>query len=74
MVFEVRLHFWPAFITDTTGARSKHLACLVNLDDPMRYGRFLPYRGELDPKGVMAYAEELRTSFAPIARNIKIEK
>jgi tripartite-type tricarboxylate transporter receptor subunit TctC len=31
-------------------------------------------RDELDPRGVMAYAEELRTAFAPIARNIKIEK
>ena len=31
-------------------------------------------RSELTPQGVMAYAEELRTSFAPIARNIKIEK
>jgi len=31
-------------------------------------------RSELTPRGVMAYAEELRTSFAPIARNIKIEK
>jgi tripartite-type tricarboxylate transporter receptor subunit TctC len=31
-------------------------------------------RDELNPKGVMAYAEELRTAFAPIARTIKIEK
>ena len=31
-------------------------------------------RDELNPHGVMAYAEELRTAFAPIARNIKIEK
>lgn len=31
-------------------------------------------RDELNPKGVMAYAEELRTAFAPIARNIKVEK
>jgi tripartite-type tricarboxylate transporter receptor subunit TctC len=31
-------------------------------------------RGELNPQGVMAYAEELRTAFAPIARNIKVEK
>jgi len=31
-------------------------------------------RDELNPQGVMAYAEELRTSFAPIARNIKVEK
>lgn len=31
-------------------------------------------RNELNPRGVMAYAEELRTAFAPIARNIKIEK
>jgi tripartite-type tricarboxylate transporter receptor subunit TctC len=31
-------------------------------------------RDELNPRGVMAYAEELRTTFAPIARNIKIEK
>ena len=31
-------------------------------------------RDELNPKGVMAYAEELRTAFAPIASNIKVEK
>ena len=31
-------------------------------------------RDELNPRGVMAYAEELRTAFAPISRNIKIEK
>lgn len=31
-------------------------------------------RDELNPRGVMAYAEELRTAFAPIAKNIKIEK
>jgi tripartite-type tricarboxylate transporter receptor subunit TctC len=31
-------------------------------------------RDELNPRGVMAYAEELRTAFAPIARTIKIEK
>jgi len=31
-------------------------------------------RNELTPQGVMAYAEELRAAFAPIARNIKIEK
>ena len=31
-------------------------------------------RNELTPRGVMAYAEELRTAFAPIARNIKVEK
>jgi hypothetical protein len=31
-------------------------------------------RDELTPRGVMAYAEELRTVFAPIARNIKVEK
>jgi tripartite-type tricarboxylate transporter receptor subunit TctC len=31
-------------------------------------------RDELNPRGVMAYAEELRTAFAPIVRNIKIEK
>lgn len=31
-------------------------------------------RNELTPQGVMAYAEELRTAFAPIARNIKVEK
>ena len=31
-------------------------------------------RDELNPRGVMAYAEELRTAFAPIARNIRIEK
>lgn len=28
---------------------------------------------ELNPKGVMAYAEELRTAFAPVIKNIKIE-
>ena len=28
---------------------------------------------ELNPKGVMAYADELRTAFAPVAKNIKIE-
>jgi len=31
-------------------------------------------RNELTPQGVMAYAEELRTAFAPIVRNIKVEK
>jgi tripartite-type tricarboxylate transporter receptor subunit TctC len=31
-------------------------------------------KDELNPRGVMAYAEELRTAFAPIARNIKVEK
>jgi len=31
-------------------------------------------KDELTPRGVMAYAEELRTAFAPIARNIKVEK
>lgn len=31
-------------------------------------------RDELNPRGVMAYAEELRTAFAHIARNIKVEK
>jgi tripartite-type tricarboxylate transporter receptor subunit TctC len=31
-------------------------------------------RDELNPRGVMAYAEELRTAFAPIARTIKVEK
>jgi len=31
-------------------------------------------RDELNPRGVMTYAEELRTAFAPIARNIKVEK
>jgi tripartite-type tricarboxylate transporter receptor subunit TctC len=31
-------------------------------------------KDELNPRGVMTYAEELRTAFAPIARNIKIEK
>ena len=31
-------------------------------------------RDELNPRGVMAYAEELRTAFAPIARNIKVDK
>jgi tripartite-type tricarboxylate transporter receptor subunit TctC len=30
-------------------------------------------RMELTPKGVMSYAEELRTSFAPVVKNIKIE-
>lgn len=31
-------------------------------------------RDELNPRGVMAYAEELRTAFAPIAKTIKVEK
>jgi tripartite-type tricarboxylate transporter receptor subunit TctC len=31
-------------------------------------------RNELNPRGVMTYAEELRTAFAPIAKTIKIEK
>jgi len=31
-------------------------------------------RDELTPRGVMAYAEELRATFAPIARTIKVEK
>jgi len=31
-------------------------------------------RDELNPRGVMAYAEELRTAFAPIAKNIRVEK
>jgi tripartite-type tricarboxylate transporter receptor subunit TctC len=31
-------------------------------------------RDELNSRGVMAYAEELRTAFAPIARTIKVEK
>lgn len=31
-------------------------------------------RDELNPRGVMAYAEELRTAFAPITRNIRVEK
>jgi tripartite-type tricarboxylate transporter receptor subunit TctC len=31
-------------------------------------------KDELNPRGVMAYAEELRTAFAPIAKNIKVEK
>jgi tripartite-type tricarboxylate transporter receptor subunit TctC len=31
-------------------------------------------RNELNPRGVMAYAEELRTTFAPIVRTIKVEK
>jgi tripartite-type tricarboxylate transporter receptor subunit TctC len=31
-------------------------------------------RDELNPRGVMAYAEELRTAFAPIARTIRVEK
>jgi tripartite-type tricarboxylate transporter receptor subunit TctC len=30
-------------------------------------------RGELDPKGVMAYAEEIRALFAPVVKNIKID-
>jgi tripartite-type tricarboxylate transporter receptor subunit TctC len=30
-------------------------------------------RGELDPKGVMTYAEEIRTLFAPIVKNIKVD-
>ena len=31
-------------------------------------------KDELNPRGVMTYAEELRTAFAPIARNIKVDK
>lgn len=31
-------------------------------------------RDELNPRGVMAYAEELRGAFAPIAKNIRVEK
>jgi len=31
-------------------------------------------RDELNPRGVMAYAEELRTAFASISRNIRVEK
>jgi tripartite-type tricarboxylate transporter receptor subunit TctC len=31
-------------------------------------------KSELTPQGVMAYAEELRTAFAPIAKNIKVDK
>ena len=31
-------------------------------------------KDELNPRGVMAYAEELRTAFAPIAKNIRVEK
>jgi len=31
-------------------------------------------KDELNPRGVMTYAEELRTAFALIARNIRIEK
>ena len=31
-------------------------------------------RDEINPRGVMAYAEELRTAFAPIAKNIRVEK
>lgn len=31
-------------------------------------------RDELNPRGVMNYAEELRTAFAPIAKIIKVEK
>jgi tripartite-type tricarboxylate transporter receptor subunit TctC len=30
-------------------------------------------RNELTPRGVMAYAEELRSAFAPVVKNIKIE-
>ena len=30
-------------------------------------------RDELNPRGVMAYAEELRSAFAPVVKNIKIE-
>ncbi len=30
-------------------------------------------RDELTPKGVMAYAEEIRSAFAPVVKNIKIE-
>jgi tripartite-type tricarboxylate transporter receptor subunit TctC len=30
-------------------------------------------RNELTPNGVMAYAEELRSAFAPVVKNIKIE-
>jgi tripartite-type tricarboxylate transporter receptor subunit TctC len=30
-------------------------------------------RDELNPKGVMTYAEELRSAFAPVVKNIKIE-
>ena len=30
-------------------------------------------RDELNPNGVMAYAEEIRVSFAPVVKNIKIE-
>jgi tripartite-type tricarboxylate transporter receptor subunit TctC len=31
-------------------------------------------KDELNPRGVMAYAEELRTAFAPIAKNIRVDK
>lgn len=31
-------------------------------------------RNELNPRGVMAYAEELRTAFAPVIKNIKVEQ
>ena len=31
-------------------------------------------KNELSPQGVMSYAEELRTAFATISRNIKVEK
>lgn len=30
-------------------------------------------RDELNPRGVMAYAEEIRAAFAPVVKNIKIE-
>lgn len=30
-------------------------------------------RNELNPQGVMAYAEELRTAFAPVVKNIKVD-
>jgi tripartite-type tricarboxylate transporter receptor subunit TctC len=30
-------------------------------------------RNELTPKGVMAYAEEIRGLFAPVVKNIKVD-
>lgn len=30
-------------------------------------------RNELNPRGVMAYAEELRTAFAPVVKNLKVD-
>jgi hypothetical protein len=30
-------------------------------------------RAELNPKGVMAYAEEIRAAFAPIVKTIRVD-